>query len=245
MRRIGGEQVIQGLISKLSDKTGDARDTDMFALAVELCDERAALALSDKLPILYGACEAWKPEDTARRKIIEAMAKAGNPRAIAVLHEALGDDDKETRLWAAEALGSEGGRQAELACVDILRDYPIGRSERAAEVLGRIARETAVPDLLETMKDVRFEMRWHAAKALRGIEVKTLASGLLRALSHNDEFVRRRAAEVVAYYRCDDDTVGELSRLATSDASEAVRNAAAKAQDRLERSRASRAALSV
>ena len=149
----------------------------------------------------------------------------------------------EIRLWAADGLGVEGGRQAELACLDILRDYPIGRSGHAAEVLGRIGRETAVPDLLETMKDVRFEMRWHAAKALRGIEVETLASGLLRALSHADEFVRQRGAEVVAYYRCDDDTVVELSRLAVFDASEAVRNAATKAHDKLVRSKASRLAL--
>jgi HEAT repeat protein len=162
------------------------------------------------------------------------MAKAGDARAEAVLREALRDDNQLVRLWAAEGLGAAGGREASMVCLEALKKDLGNVCER--DVLLRVAGETAVPDLLASMKDAPFDRRWYAAKALRRIGGKTLAGGLLRALSHTDEFVRQRAAAVVAYYRRDPDAANELSRLAATDASKAVRNAATKARDQLVRS---------
>jgi len=235
LHRIGGQQVIQGLLAQIGNMVGDERDARYLYWATELCEESGYLALAGILPKVYGAVDAWRPHDLARQRIIQAMAKAGDTRATAVLHEALRDDNQLIRLWAAEGLGAAGGSEVSIVCLEALKNDLPNLCER--DVVLRVAGETAVPDLLASMKDAAFERLWYAAKALRRIDGKLLAGGLLLALSHADEFVRRRAAEVVAYYRCDPETVSELSRLAANDPSEAVRNAAAKARDQLVRNK--------
>jgi HEAT repeat protein len=238
LRRIGGQQVIQALLAQISGKGGDGRDARLLYWATELSDESGCLALSGALPRVYGPVDAWKPHDFARQRIIRAMAKAGDTQATAVLQAALRDANQLTRLWAAEGLGADGGSEASMVCLEALRNDLGNLSERDGVL--RVAGEAAVPDLLASMKNAPFDRCWYAAKALKRIDAKSLAGGLLRALSQADEFVRHRAAEVVAYYCCDPDTVSEVSRLAASDPSEAVRNASAKAGDQLVRSQSVR-----
>ncbi len=81
-------------------------------------------------------------------------------------------------------------------------------------------------------------MRRSAAEALDKIDEiddSALAAGLARALSHVDEFVRRKAAQVVGYYTADVRMLDELARLADADGSEQVRSAARESRAKYER----------
>src|SRR5262249_50200480 len=72
LRRIGGQQEIQGLLAQIGNKVGHERDTRYLYWATELCEESTCLPLSDTLVQVYGAVDAWKPHDFARQKIIQA-----------------------------------------------------------------------------------------------------------------------------------------------------------------------------
>jgi HEAT repeat protein len=113
-----------------------------------------------------------------------------------------------------------------------LKDEAFAVRGYSARALGKLGDERVVGPLLETLKDeVRF-VRRDAAEALGRIEDQVLTYGLMRALEHEDNFVRRKAAQVIAYYASNENVLRELSRLATTDPDDEVRNAASEALDK-------------
>lgn len=100
---------------------------------------------------------------------------------------------------------------------------------RAAGALGRSGSERAVDALLKALLEAQDSyVRWRAAEALGSIaadKTENFAAGLMLALDNKKNSVRRKAAAAAGYYvkkRC----LTELERLAATDESDEVKEAA-------------------
>lgn len=103
---------------------------------------------------------------------------------------------------------------------------------RAAKALGSIGSERAVDALLKALLDDQDSyVRWHAASALGDIaadKAENFAAGLMLALANKKKPVRRKAAEIVGYY-VGEVCLAELERMAATDRSKEVKDAAREA----------------
>ena len=95
-----------------------------------------------------------------------ALEQIGDPQAVPLLIQALGDSDWLVRNAAAEALGRIGDPQAIPALMQALGDSEWGVREAAVEALGQIGTPQAIPALMQALGDSEKWMRAVAAKAL-------------------------------------------------------------------------------
>ncbi|MGH9936155.1 MAG: HEAT repeat domain-containing protein, partial [Blastocatellia bacterium] len=137
----------------------------------------------------------------------------------------------------AYALGSIASERA----VDALLKALLEAQEsdvrwRAADALGSIASERAVDALLKALlEDQDSSVRGRAASALGAIaaeKAEKFAAGLTLALGSAKESVRRKAAEIVGYY-VNEPCLAELERLAATDRSKEVKEAARAAVEKV------------
>ncbi|MBD2602850.1 HEAT repeat domain-containing protein, partial [Microcystis viridis] len=75
-----------------------------------------------------------------------------------------------------------------------LEDSNVFVRRYAAEALGKIGSETAIPELLKALEESNSDVRWKAAFALGDISSETAIPGLLKALEHSNSNVRVYAA---------------------------------------------------
>jgi HEAT repeat protein len=83
-----------------------------------------------------------------------------------------------------------------------------------------------VATLLAEMCGSNRQKRESASEILARLDEETLASGLLSALRHQESYVRRRAVELVGYYRHEESLLQELTQLSGGDPVAVVREAA-------------------
>jgi hypothetical protein len=107
---------------------------------------------------------------------------------------------------------------------------------RAAEALGSIGSERAVDALLKALLEAQdYSIRGSAAEALGRIATdksEKFAAGLMLALDSEKESVRRKASEVAGYY-FNEACLSELERLAATDKSKEVKEAARAAVEKV------------
>jgi HEAT repeat protein len=230
--RIGGERAVDALIEALSDKEYFVCTKAAQALG-QLGSERAVE------PLIH----ALKGENkSVRWEVARALGRIGSRRAVDPLIEALKDQDRLVRTSAAESLGQIGGEQAATALINVLKDQESGVHWSATKALAQIGGEQAVTPLIELLKGVYEASYWQmsaieaskpedryvsAAEALGSMNEATLATGLLKALSHSDAFVRMQAAQAIGYYSNDQRALDQLKQLARTDENKHVRQAAA------------------
>jgi HEAT repeat protein len=110
--------------------------------------------------------------------------------------------------------------------------------ERAASALGNIGSERAVDALLKALlEDQESFVGLRVAEALGRIaaeKAEKFAVELMLALGNEKESVRRKAAEVVGYY-VNEPCLAELERMAASDSSDEVKEAARAAVEKVKR----------
>lgn len=241
-----GERAVPALIDALKDK------------AHYVC-ERAAAALEriggdQAIPALF---EALQDEHMAVRvRAASALGHHGGAPVITFLIRVVQSDFGLERWTAAGALARIMGERAVPIFLEAMKitDSVFTRMltlkpEKMKEglflaywargaiisALGQVGGEQAVVALLEILSGDDDGAHGRAAWALERISDKTLAGGLLKALSHEKDFVRRGAVQVVGYYVEGEQVLHELARLAAKDRTEKVRCAAGEAHAKYER----------
>jgi HEAT repeat protein len=177
-----------------------------------------------------------------RRYLALVLGKLGDRRATPVLIEGLHDNDAETRLYTIVALGELRDPGAVPNLIEATRDDDKDVRKTAAFSLGAIGDPRAVPALVSMLEDQVPDVRFNAAIALSRFGDKR-AIGTL-----HDMLDRQRLA--AAHMREDQaedamimamepyaklargDANADLQRLATSDASLRVRDAAKQAMQK-------------
>ncbi|MBI1763517.1 MAG: HEAT repeat domain-containing protein [Acidobacteria bacterium] len=155
-----------------------------------------------------------------RQSVVRALGQIGGAQALSQLCRALAhDDDSFVCRRAAAALGSIGGMAAQAALLAALPRADVTMRRTLITALGHSPVAETVPVLLHALDG---EAQWEAAQSLNQIDLVTLAEGLLRALSDKHDFVRRKAAEVIAYYADNARALAALQRLTEFEADMAI-----------------------
>lgn len=160
-----------------------------------------------------------------------ALGRIGDKRTVEPLLQALRESSSYVQSWAAVGLGSIGDNRATLPLVTTLLEGGDIVQMHAARALGEIRDERAVEALLAALQYERSASE-EAALALRFFEGNMFAEELAKALSHQNQFVRRKAVSYVGYYSLDLDLLKIISQLAESDVDEFVRETAAEAREK-------------
>jgi HEAT repeat protein len=217
-----GRGAIEALLKALAAEDNDIR----WPAAWELGKIGNDLAVAG----LVAALKDRKHSGT-RWRAAEALGKIGGIAAKDALLKTLDDDDHFVSRSAALALARLGVDEQRVVkhCFDAITDAETLVRWRAAEVLGRVGGARAVPQLIEALRD-DIEVRDPAARSLESLSSTDLAQGLLLALEDNNDFVRRKAAQVIGYCQSDEAVLAKLRDLATNDPADSVRHAAIDAQ---------------
>jgi HEAT repeat protein len=228
----GSERAMDALLKALlEDQESGVRWRAAEALG-SIGDERAVDAL---LKALLEDQEAY-----VRWRAAKALGSIGSERAVdALLKALLEDQGSYVQEMAASALGNIGSDRAVDALFKALLEVQGSEVRaRAAEALGRIGSDRTVDALLKALLEVQEAyVRGRAAKALGNIAAEKpgrFAAGLMLALDNEKKSVRRKAAEVVGYY-VNEPCLAELERLAASDRSKEVKEAARAAAEKVKR----------
>jgi HEAT repeat protein len=136
------------------------------------------------------------PDPHIRRYAVFMLGSEQDPENIGTLIAALGDPDKGVRAQAAVSLG-ETGIPAEETLIRLMDNHDWKIRYRAAEALGMIPGERAVPALVDALEDEKDHVRYMAAKSL-GIRRDGRALAPLTAcLKDENEYVRNAAAKAL------------------------------------------------
>ena len=188
----------------LSDfETGKTEDRIRLAPALgRMKDKKAVDALLNAFNIRRA-----NPRETAA--IVEALGRAGDPRAVAELAGAedylrsmslqLGDLPAHLQILRGnilEALGRLGGDQAVSILEESVNDKDPRVVEEAVRGLGRLQIKDAIPALQQLA--VRGDMNQTVFEALASIGDKRAASTLEQGLASSDKFVNVEAAYALA-----------------------------------------------
>ena len=164
-----------------------------------------------------------------RMELTNWLAKVSSELAMKPLVEALVDETvyRDTRIKAAEALGTVGSDTAINSLVGVLK-YLDNRVRLAAiDALGRTRDERAVSPLLDLLGDRSSRIRSHTIKALAGFHVSSVVDALIHAVRLDSApIVRAVAAKVLASWP--GKRINEcLSEVASTDMKQDVRKTAA------------------
>ncbi|HYM59408.1 MAG TPA: HEAT repeat domain-containing protein [Thermoanaerobaculia bacterium] len=191
--------------------------------------------LEPQIAAIYGQSKNDDPR--IRRYLSMVLGQLGDRRATPLLLDALGDRDVETRLYALLALGQLRDPAALPRLQQAAADEDKDVRKTALYALGEMGDSRAVPTLAAALTDQTPDVRWNAAVALSGFGDK-------RALSAVHEMLDRSHLDQIAGMRDDQkedvmisgmtallklagrDSIPDLQRIANSDKSLRVRDAA-------------------
>ena len=163
-----------------------------------------------------------------------ALGRIGDKRAVDPLLNTLRDSSNFLRARVAEGLGLIGDKRATIPLVTVLKDKDDIVRMYTVEALGRIKDERSVEALLAALQ-YEGTASEEAALAFRFFEGQVFAEELSKALSHQNQFVRRKAVSYVGYYSLDPTLLERISHMAETDEDEFVRNTALEAQAKFSR----------
>jgi HEAT repeat protein len=135
--------------------------------------------------------------------VSQALARMG-PAGVPPLAEFARDKKGQPRLHAIIALGSMGpvAKQAVPILRDVLDDPDPFTRHYAAEALGRIGADVAIPDLVRLLQDSEEHVRSKSIGALGSLGQKALPA-LTAALEDNQPVVRSGACRALAAMRAE------------------------------------------
>lgn len=188
-----------GLVDKYVTKLREAKKWRERAFAAELLGR---VGNAKAVPILLETVESTRTEDADVREIaLRALARIGDPRAVAPLVEAL----RHAEVWLAPRIADILVRHGQLS-VDAMIAF-LGESSRhparawAANVLGEIKAIRAFPVLVRVLSDLDDEVRAKAAGALGRLgDPRAITYLLEHLLSDPAPFVRARIAGALGQF---------------------------------------------
>lgn len=172
------------------------------------------------------------------------LTKLGHHQIVSTIVEWL--DDKSFDSGSAlsgdpklalisNALGRCKGKQAVEGLVKIFHSGKWDSEFMALTGLGNIQDEYAIMGLLLGFSVYQRYFQMRAVYRMVSMEDETILCGLTLALSNSNNFVRRKAAELIAYYSKDQSSIERLQLIATTDVSEKAKHAASLSLQKLER----------
>lgn len=145
------------------------------------------------IPILTGALS--NVDSDVRRFATDALGAIVGIAAIPDLIQVLNDQDKYVRRAAAEALGNVGDTTAVVSLRNALTDPEENVRCAAAEALGKLKDKSALPELLEHLRnDPNTGVRAAASHAVGRIGDSTAVPDLIDALKSQKQKIRCAAA---------------------------------------------------
>ena len=135
-------------------------------------------------------------DDTTREEAAKALADLADPTTLDALQQACTDDYWSVRSYAASGVAKIGGARALDCLVDLFND-PIMEVRNA--VVGAVAGvgNSALERLLKCLKDERWRLREHAAKACGEIRDARAVDALVIVCRDRDGAVKSAAAEAL------------------------------------------------
>ena len=126
----------------------------------------------------------------------EALKNIGSP-SVGVFCDALKDEKKKVRFYAAFALCTIADERALEPLCAALKDTDIDVRSRAAQALGKIGDGRAVEPLCAALKDTQALVRSFAASSLGDIHDRRAVKSLCDALTDASNIVRKSAAQAL------------------------------------------------
>jgi HEAT repeat protein len=160
-----------------------------------------------------------------------ALGRIGDKRAVEPLLSVLEHSVNYLRAHVAEGLGLLGDKRATMPLVAVLQDEDDIVRMHVVEALGRIKDERAVEALLGALQFPGTGSE-EAALALRFFDGPVFAEELSKALSNQNQFVRRKAVSYVGYYSVDPTLLERIFHMAETDADDFVRSTVLEAKAR-------------
>lgn len=160
----------QTFLEQLHSGSANRRWQAAFELAKYISQDPAGMRernLGPALSTLFAETgDATEEERTVRRYLALCLGALGDPVAVPVLRDAVGDPDSETRIYVITALAQLGAPEAAPDLIDLLQDEDAGVVKAAVYGLGAFdlpeVRDALVPMLDAGVPDVR----WNAAVSL-------------------------------------------------------------------------------
>ena len=188
-----------GLVDKYVNRLGTATKWRERAFAAELLGR---VGNAKAVPALLTTVAATRTEDADVREIaLRALARIGDPRAVAPLVDAL----KRSEVWLVPRIADILTRHGDLAVdamIGFLED-PDRHPARAwaASILGEVGAARAFPALVRALNDLDDEVRAKSASALGRIGDGRAVGYLLdHLLSDPAPFVRARIAQALGQF---------------------------------------------
>ena len=204
--QVRSDDAIPGLLKLTEHSNSDVRKSAADAL----CEIGGEAAIPGLLKL------AENSDSYVRRRAVDTLGKIGSEAAIPGFLKLLENSDSSVRSIVADALGKIGSEVAIPGLLKLLEnsnsDVPANAVDillgidlifrlssnsdgrRAAEALGKIGSEVAIPGLLKLLENSDYYVRIMAADALDGIGSEVAIPGLLKLLKNSDSDLRRRAA---------------------------------------------------
>ncbi|AKB83117.1 hypothetical protein MSBR3_2539 [Methanosarcina barkeri 3] len=229
---VGSEKTLDPLVSALSDEDEFVRKTAVESLG-EIKSEKTAKTLINKL---------HDDSHLVRLEAAKALGMIKVRKAIAPLLFALGDENRFVRKEAANALGQLESEKVLEPLIRIFKSEDPLTRQGAVRALGQINLD-GVPDCISdrifdftdnALKDKDKFVRKETAKALQSLSEsrrERAFESLISALDHEDDEVRRLAAESLGLFDCEKAIPPLISALKSRDAT--VRRFAANALGRI------------
>lgn len=141
-------------------------------------------------------------DSEVRANAIESLHRFRDQKLLPVFVAALKDSSAHVRQHAADAIGSfENLKTAPRALIDALADPNRDVRKEAAQALGNIGDEAAVPALKKLVGDADAQTRRTAVEALKDIGGADAIQALMALLKDPDPEVRKTAAEALGKKR--------------------------------------------
>ncbi len=135
-------------------------------------------------------------DDATREEAAKALSQLADPSTLAGLLQACEDDYWSVRSYVAWGIARIGGAQAVEALIALFNDPIMDVRNAAVDAMAHVGIQ-AVDRLLTCMKDERWRVREHAAKACGEIRDKRAVDTLIPACRDRDGAVKSAAAEAL------------------------------------------------
>ncbi|MBI3891476.1 MAG: HEAT repeat domain-containing protein [Candidatus Wallbacteria bacterium] len=138
-----------------------------------------------------------------------ALGVIKDPVAVEALAEALSDGNEWVRLYAAIALGEQGDTRAISHLIRSLGEPSFKMHTNISELFHKFG-EKAVPELLLALKNDNLAVVKNSLKILGSLQARTALDEIKAFLVHQSEELRVTAAEALACFKQEPDTVEVL-----------------------------------
>lgn len=146
--------------------------------------------------LLIGALRHASP--AVRIHAVHALASIGDPRGIAAVVSALGDQENLGAVAiAAEKALARWGPEVKPELLRAARSGPVAVRARAIRALGRVGGEDLDPELEAMLADPEPAVRTQAAAALCAVARERAVDRVARLLADPDKWVRYGVAEAL------------------------------------------------